>query len=139
MIHPSHFFEPIEGFIHANPGAIQLAVLNRLATSHGCPDNLVDQVVNGAIADLLQACIAPKDKNVVVVDRQGNTIPDNRISPTREELANTISRQFEGYSSDRAYKLIDYLVSKGALVEDLQTGTIYVQTVMVARQLIELK
>jgi len=139
MIHPSHFFEPIEGFIHANPGAIQLAVLNRLATSHGCPEDLVDQVANGAIADLLQACIAPRVKSVTITDRQGNALPDNRINPTREELAATITRQFEGYSLERANKLINYLVSKGALVEDLQTGTIYVQTVMVARQLIELK
>ena len=138
MIHPSHFFEPIEGFIHSHTGVIQVAVLNRLATSHGCPEDLVDQVVNGAIADLIQACIAPMNKSVAITDWQGNTMPDNRISPTREELVNTISKQFEGYSLDRANKLLNYLFEKGALTEDQHTGKTHVQTIMVARQLIEL-
>ena len=138
MVHPSHFFEPVEGFIKMNPGKVQVAVLNGLVRNAGCPEYEIDAVVNGAIADIIQNIIAPKQRIVKVTDVYGNIIPDNRVNPTKDELVDSIIEKFEGITCQRATQLIDFLLQNGVLTSDSATDKLYLQTPSHPRQLVKL-
>lgn len=138
MTHPSHFFEPAEGFICSHPGVIPLAVLNKLVQEAGCPTEQVDSIINGVVAGIIQSNIAPKNKTVTTTDAYGNIVPDNRSNPTKQELVQAIIQKFDVFSTDRAYKLIDYLIENGVLVCDSATDKLYLQMPLVARSIITL-
>lgn len=138
MINPIHFFDPVEGFIQAHPGTVQIAVLNALSRNAGCPDNLIDAVINSVIAGIVQANIAPKFKSVTVTDAAGNIIPDNRVNPTKSELVAAITQKFDGITFERATQLIDYLLYKNVLTSDSGYDKLYMLTPLVACQLVVL-
>lgn len=138
MTHPSHFFEPAEGFICSHPGVVPLAVLNKLVQDADCPIDKVDSIINGVIAGIIQSNIAPKNKTVTTTDVYGRIAPDNRSNPTKQELVQAIVQKFDVFSTDRACKLIDYLIQKEILVCDPATDTLYLQTPLVARSIITL-
>ncbi|MBQ1328432.1 MAG: hypothetical protein IIY49_10410 [Eubacterium sp.] len=128
MIHPSHFFEPVEGFIRTHPGVCQVAVLNQLALNAGCPTEDVDSIVNGVLSDLLQISIAPQNKNLSVINPIGLQEPDTRINPTIDELVEILIKQFEGITKERASKLIDFLINKGVFECDPTSGMLFLKT-----------
>lgn len=137
-VDPSQYFEPVEGFMSANPYQTSIAVINGLLRGNGCPDELINQVVNGAMADLLMKIIAPQKRSVQTFDQNGNVIPDNRVNPTKEELVEfLIQERFSYLTRDRAEKLLDFLIQKSALTEGAD-GTLYLTKYMLPRQLIQL-
>lgn len=139
MIHPSHFFAPVEGFFSSHPGeVIPLAVLNKLVQEAGCSAEQVDSIINGVVAGIIQSNIAPKNKTVTTTDVYGNIVLDNRTNPTKQELVQAIVQKFDVFSTDRASKLIDYLIQKGFLICDPATDRLYLQTPLVARSIITL-
>lgn len=139
MIHPSHFFAPVEGFFSSHPGeVIPLAVLNKLVQEAGCSAEQVDSIINGVVAGIIQSNIAPKNKTVTTTDVYGNIVLDNRTNPTKQELVQAIVQKFDVFSTDRASKLIDYLIQKGFLICDPATDSLYLQTPLVARSIITL-
>lgn len=50
MKHPSQYFDNVEPFIKAHPDHAPLDMLMATVRSNGCPEELIDAVVNGAIA-----------------------------------------------------------------------------------------
>lgn len=139
MTHPSHFFDPAEDFISSHPGeVIPLAVLNKLVVDAGCPAEQVDSIINGVVAGIIQSNIAPKNKTVTTTDAYGRIVPDNRSNPTKQELVQAIVHKFDVFSTDRACKLVNYLIQTGVLICDPATDSLYLQTPLVARSIITL-
>lgn len=130
------FFDAVIGFIYTTPRNCSIAVLNNIAKNHGCADNMVDQVINGAIADFIMNSIAPYNKNTTL--RNGNKIPDNRVNPTYNELMNIlIKEKFSDLSIGRAERIVGYLVEKSALTID-SDGILYNSKSLSQHQLIQL-
>lgn len=95
---------------------------------------LVDQVVNGVMADYIMDIIAPKEKTVTVADPYGREIKDARINPTPEDLINFLSGyRFSDLSTGHAEKLIGYLVGKSALAVN-EEGLLYRSKSLIKRQ-----
>lgn len=119
MKHISQYFEPVRGFLGTHPEErVSVAVINRVLKNKGCPDEWIDSVVNGVIAELLVNNIAPMENSVQTFDRDGNEMPDVRISPTRTELIDILTqKQFCDLETDRAERLIDFLIQKSVLKE----------------------
>lgn len=85
-VHPSHYFEKVEGFIRLNPHSCSIAMLNRLAKKADCPDDLVEHVVNGAIVDYIMRIVSGPDNTVTCTDINNRTVPVRVYHPTTAEL-----------------------------------------------------
>lgn len=136
-IHPSHYFEIIERFIYLHEEKCPIAVLKKLAIDRGCPNEIADQVINGAIVDYLMNYIAPKDKNITIV-QHGLEVTNDHKNPTITELMSFMTKdRFTDLSIERAEKLISYLIEKSVLTVDYD-GRLFLIKRLMPRQLVKL-
>ena len=137
-VHPSHYFDSVEGFIRLNSQHCSIAMLNRFAKDADCPDDLVEQVVNGAIVDYIMRIVSGPDDTVTCADMNGHTVPVRIYHPTSAELiAHLTEIKFSDLSQERAGKIIDFLLNKPALSFDTD-GCLYCSMRLIPRQLVAL-
>lgn len=137
-VHPSHYFDKVEGFINLNPQSCSIMMLNGFAKAAGCPDDLVEQVVNGAIVDYVMRLVSGPDYTVTCTDINNRTVPVRVYHPTTAELiAYLTETKFSDLSQERAGKIIDFLLSKKALSLD-SDGNLYCSMRLIPRQLVVL-
>ena len=115
MKHPSQYFDNVVMFIKAHPNHAPLAMLMAAVRSNGCPEELIDAVVNGAIAQELNLAISPKEQTVTV--SKDGLVYDTReeYNPTYEELINDVVNRFNDIPVERAKAIVDALLSKRAI------------------------
>lgn len=115
MKHPSQYFDNVEMFIKAHPDHAPLAMLMAAVRSNGCPEELIDAVVNGAIAQELNLAITPKEQ-AVTVSKDGLVYDTwEEYNPTYEELINDVVNRFPNIPVERAKGIVDTLLSKQAI------------------------
>lgn len=137
-VHPSHYFDKVDRFIRLNPQHCSIAMLNRLAKAADCPDDLVEQVVNGAIVDYIMQIVSGPDDTVTCTDQNNRTVPMAANHPTSAELIEHLTKQkFSDLSQERAGKIIDFLLNKPALSFDTD-GCLYCSMRLIPRQLVAL-
>ena len=112
---PSLYFENTEMFIQMHLDKAPLAVLMNAIKSNGCPDDNVDEIVNGAIAQELNRKVTPQEQIVTVYQNGQKMPPFEPYNPTYEELINETVSRFEGLDATRAKGIVDYLIGKKAL------------------------
>lgn len=111
----SLYFDNVEMFIKMHPDQAPLAVLRNAVKSNGCPDDLVDQIVNSAIAHDVNLKVTPKE-NMMTLSKDGVEYDTfNAFNPTYEELIADISGRFVDLGVERAKAIVDFLIKKGAL------------------------
>lgn len=94
MKHPSQYFDNVEPFIKAHPDHAPLDMLMATVRSNGCPEELIDAVVNGAIAQELNLTITPKEQ-IVTVSKEGHVLDTwKEYNPTYEELIADVVNRF---------------------------------------------
>ena len=136
-IHPSRYFEIVERFIYSHENKCSIAVLKNLAIGQSCPNEFVDQVLNGAIVDYLISYIAPKERNTTII-QQGIEVTDNCKNPTVAELMSFMTKdRFTDLNIERAEKLISYLIEKSALTVDYD-GRLFLAKRLMPRQLVDI-
>ena len=112
---PSLYFDNVEMFIKLHPDQAPLAILCSVVKSNGCPDDLVEQVINSAIAHEVNLKVTPEE-NTMSVSKDGvehdTFVPYN---PSYEELITYIADRFVDFGVERAKAIVDFLVSKQAL------------------------
>ena len=136
-IHPSHYFEIIERFIYSYGIKCSITVLKKLAIDQGCPNEIADQVINGAIVDYLMNYIAPKDENITIV-QHGIEVTSDCKNPTITELMSFMTKdKFTDLSIERAEKLVSYLIEKSALMVDYD-GRLFLINRLIPRKFVEL-
>lgn len=115
MKHPSQYFDNVVMFIKAHPDHAPLAMLMAAVRSNGCPEELIDAVVNGAIAQELNLAISPKEQTVTV--SKDGLVYDTweEYNPTYEELINDVVNRFNDIPVERAKAIVDALLSKRAI------------------------
>lgn len=136
-IHPSRYFEIVERFIYSHENKCSIAVLKNWAIGKGCPNEFVDQVINGVIVDYLMNDIAPKERNTTIILQEFEDT-DNYKNPTVAELMSFMTKdRFTDLGIERAEKLISYLIEKSALTVDYD-GRLFLTKRLMPRQLVEL-
>lgn len=112
---PSLYFENTEMFIQMHPDKAPLAVLMNAIKHNGCPDEKVDEIVNGAITQELNRKVTPQEPTVSVSQDGQDMPPIEPYNPTYEELISDTASRFEGLEATRAKGIVDYLIGKKAL------------------------
>lgn len=129
---PSLYFDNVEMFIKLHPDQASLAMLCSAVKSNGCPDELVDQVINSAIAHEINLKVTPEENLI--------TMPKNNVeydtfkpyNPTYEGLIADVSARFVDLGYERTKAIVDFLITKGALTVYLD-GKIYRTKVLLPR------
>lgn len=116
--HISQYFEPVRGLLGLHPERVDLAFINSVLKSNGCPEGQIDSVVNGVMTELMVDNIAPVDCSVRTFGRDGNEVQDTRVNPTKAQLTDWLTKKrFAGLETERVEKLIDFLLQKSVLEE----------------------
>lgn len=124
MKNPSQYFDNVELFIKTHPDHAPVDMLMAAARSNGCPEELIDAVINGVIFQELNLAVSPKEITITV-SADGQDMPQPQtFSPTYKELINKVTTRFNGLGYDRAKGIIDALISKHAFTVD-SDGKIY--------------
>ena len=90
MKNPSLYFENVEQYIALHPDHSPLAMLMAAVRSNGCPEDMIDAVINSAIARVINLAVTPP-KNIMTISKDGvgyDTFKE--YNPTIEELINDI-------------------------------------------------
>lgn len=137
-VHPSHYFDSVEGYLFQCPSNCSIGTLNNLAQTAGCPEDLVNQVVNGAIVDYIMRIVSGPDDAVTCTDMNGRTVSTATCHPTRAELIEHLTKtKFSDLSQERVGKIVDFLLNKNALSLDSE-GNLYCSMRLIPRQLVVL-
>lgn len=132
MKHPSQYFDNVEMFIKAHPDHAPLAMLMAAVRSNGCPEEQIDAVVNGAIAQELNLSITPKEQTVTV-SKEGRLYDTwKEYNPTYEKLIKDVVERFNDLPVERAKAIVDALMRKGVLTV-YPDGRIYRTMALVPR------
>ena len=137
MKNPSLYFDNVEMFMRTHPDNAPLAMLMAAVRSSGCPENMIDEVVNGAIAKELNLTITPKEQTVKVYEDGFELESQKLYNPSYEDLINFVVSRFVGIDTLRAKAIVDALISKHALTI-YDDGMVYRTMVLLPRQLLAL-
>ena len=112
---PSLYFDNIEMFIKMHPDQAPLAILRSAVKSNGCPDELVDQIINSAIAHDVNLKVTPEER-LMTLSKDGVEYDTFKAyNPTCEELLADVSARFVDLGKERAKAIVDFLIKMGAL------------------------
>lgn len=115
MKNPSLYFENVEQYIALHPDHAPLAMLMAAVRSNGCPDDVMDAVINSAIAHEINLVVTPREKTLTNSKDRLDYDTFNEYNPTNEELVNDIVARFDNLGFDRAKGIVDFLINKQAL------------------------
>ena len=128
----SLYFDNIEQFIALHPDHAPLAMLMAAVCSNGCPDEYIDSVVNGVIAQVINLAVTPPE-TTMTISKDGQNYPQMEpYNPTYEELIADVVARFDDLGYDRAKGIVDALIRKQAL-SVYQDGKVYRTMVLVPR------
>lgn len=136
--HPSQYFDGIEQVLRNNSGSISKDVMQRTVESLGCPKDMVDDIVNSAIAQEVNLMITPMEHNVTVTIN-GREMPSMEdYNPSYSELFERMVFRFPDLGEERIKGIINALISKQAIsIED--DGNLYRTMVLLPRIIIKIK
>lgn len=112
---PSLYFDNVETFIKLHPDQAPLAMLCSAVKSNGCPDELVDQIINSAIAHEINLKVTPEEKTMSVSKDGVEYDTFKPYNPTYEGLIADVSARFVDLEFERTKAIVDFLITKGAL------------------------
>ena len=128
----SLYFENVEQFIALHPDHAPLAMLMAAVRSNGCPENMMDAVINSAIARVINLVVTSPE-NAMTISKVGvKTDTFKEYNPTNEELINDILARFDDLGFDRAKGIVDFLLQKQALTV-YPNGKLYRTKVLLPR------
>lgn len=129
---PSLYFDNVEMFIKLHPDQASLAMLCSAVKSNGCPDELVDQVINSAIAHEINLKVTPEENLITLSKNNVEYDTFKPYNPTYEGLIADVSARFVDLGYERTKAIVDFLITKGALTVYLD-GKIYRTKVLLPR------
>lgn len=136
--HPSQYFDNVELFLSMHPDNAPLAMLRSAVKSNGCPEELVDDVVNSAIAQEVNRMITPMEHNVTVTLNGREMPPLDDYNPTFCELLDSMKSRFVDLEIDRIKSIINALINKQA-ISVLEDGKLYRTKVLLPKMIIKIK
>ena len=133
----SLYFDNVEQYIALHPDHAPLAMLMAAVRSNGCPEEDIDSVVNGAIAQVINLSVTPPELSVTI-SKDGQDYPQMApYNPTYEELIADVVVRFDDLGYDRAKGIVDALIRKQAL-SVYPDEKVYRTMVLVPRQILSL-
>jgi len=79
--HPSHYFDNTDMFLGTHPDKASLAVLMKAVLDTGCPGDMIDDIINSAIAQYYNRVITPKEDLVTVINDDGKVSSTEGYNP----------------------------------------------------------
>lgn len=133
MKNPSLYFENVEQYIVLHPDHAPLAMLMAAVRSNGCPENMMDAVINSAIARVINLAVTPPE-DTMTFSKDGVVYDTfKEYNPTYVELINNVVKRFDGIGYDRAKGIIDALCRNNALT-GYPNGKLYRTKVLLPRK-----
>ena len=129
---PSLYFDNAEQFIKLHPDHAPLAILMSAVRNNGCPDELIDSVINGAIAQEVNRMVTPQEMTLTVSKDDKNYPSIEPFNPSYEELIDYVTTRFTDLGNERAKGIVDVLIHKGALTV-FNDGMVYRTMLLVPR------
>ena len=117
MTNPSHYFSKVEGFLSVNKPPYDLAILNGLVIAAGCPENVVDSIVNGVIAEVIFSNIPKRVQTLSTPAPKAQTV---------DELTSAVTKTFN-VSIERAQSILQKMIKDVAIEVDPTTNNVYLQ------------
>lgn len=115
MKNPSLYFENVEQYIALHPDHAPLSMLMAAVRSNGCPEDMMDAVINSAIARVINLAVTPP-KNTMIISKKGVEYDTfKEYNPTFVELINDIVLRFDELGFNRAKCIVYFLIHKQAL------------------------
>ena len=115
MKNPSLYFENVEQYIVLHPDHAPLAMLMAAVRSNGCPEDMMDAVINSAIARVINLAVTPAENTVTIAKDGVEYDTFKEFNPTIEELINDIVERFDDLGFDRVKDIVDFLIHNQAL------------------------
>lgn len=132
MKNPSLYFENVEQYIVLHPDHAPLAMLMAAVRSNGCPEDMMDAVINSAIARVINLAVTPAENTVTIAKDGVEYDTFKEFNPTIEELINDIVERFDDLGFDRVNDIVDFLIHNQALTA-YPDGKLYRTKVLLPR------
>ncbi len=132
MKNSSLYFDNVEQYIALHPDHVPMTVLMAAVHSNGCPDYLMDAVINSAIAHDINLAVTPPENNMIITKDGVEYGTFKEYNPTYDELINNLLVRFDDLGFDRAKGIVDFLIDKHALTVHVD-GKLYRTKVLLPR------
>lgn len=129
----SQYFDRIEEYLRQANGPKSLQALEELTKVVGTPAEMVDSIVNGALADFIYDCVPPKNDFVQIYDNEGNAIYQQKKEMSFSQWVDAITNTIIGIKKDRIEGILQKMYDKGFIIKDLMTSNIYRGTALIRR------
>lgn len=124
MVHPSHYFDTIERYLRNVSGPKSFNALRQIVIEDGCPENIADQVVAGALVDYIFDIMPRVTDDIKIYGPDGVGIVEEKKLYSKDEWVSALLNTIMGMNKSYAENILDYMLQKQYLVErNDTTGT----------------
>ncbi len=126
MTHPSHYFDTIERYLRNVNGPKIFNALRQIVIEDGCPENIADQVVAGALVDYIFDIMPRVTDDIKIYGPDGVGIVEEKKLYSKDEWVSALLNTIMGMNKSYAENILDYMLQKQYLVERNDTTGMHV-------------
>lgn len=126
MVHPSHYFDTIERYLRNVSGPKSFNALRQIVIKDGCPEDIADQIVAGALEDYLFDIMPRVTDDIKVYGPDGVGIVEEKKLYTKDEWIDVLLNTIVGMDKSYAEKLLLHMLQKQYLAERIDATGIHV-------------
>ena len=126
MIHPSHYFDTIERYLRNVNGPKIFNALRQIVIEDGCPENIADQVVAGALVDYIFNIMPRVTDDIKIYGPDGVGIVEEKKLYSKDEWIDVLLNTIVGMDKSYAEKLLLHMLQKQYLAERIDATGIHV-------------
>lgn len=126
MTHPSHYFDTIERYLRNVNGPKIFNALRQIVINDGCPENIADQVVAGALVDYIFDIMPRVTDDIKIYGPDGVGIVEEKKLYSIDEWVNVLHNTIAGMDKSYAKKLLLHMLQKQYLVERIDATGVHV-------------
>lgn len=123
-IHPSHYFNSAEYYLHNANGLKNCQEIENLIKKDGCPDDMIPSVYNGLMIDFMYDILPYMQDNVKVYGPEGNAIYTQKYLFTKPQWIDALCNTFVGLTKERIAPILDYMCDRDMIIKDTN-GILY--------------
>lgn len=126
MTHSSHYFDTIERYLRNVNGPKCFNALRQIVIEDGCPENMADQIVAGALVDFIFDIMPRMADDIKIYGPEGVGIVEEKRLFSKDEWVNVLLNTIVGMNKSYAEKLLQHMLQKQYLVERVDATGVYV-------------
>lgn len=123
-IHPSHYFNSAEYYLHNANGPKNCQEIENLIKKDGCPDDKIQSVFNGLMIDFVYDTLSYNTDFVRMYGPDGSAVKVQKYLFTKPQWIDALCNTFVGLAKDRATCILDYMCGRDMITKDTN-GILY--------------